>query len=270
MIGVLLTLVLLTQVQLGSGVVSGVLRDIAGNPVPNVRVALADVSEAANGARPGSVLVSLSTTDASGAYRLENIPPGRYFIVSGRIDTPTYYPGTPDSGSAKMISISSGLVVAGMDFVIAAESVQDAKPRVSDLPLVGRNVLDLINILGGGPHGSSQPLTFAFESVNGQIMNFKAADGSPLRYDCFGATVAQPPRDCTFHVSDRGIIDFFPQDVFGVSFRVKDSGRELEFTCKAAQCKVEISGSPPVDRTFRIRETGVLPTSSSAKFTVMR
>jgi hypothetical protein len=264
MTSLFLSLVLFVQAQLGSGVVSGVLRDMSGNPVPNVRVALAEVSDAVNGGRPGSVLVSLATTDAAGAYRLENVPPGRYFIMSGRVDTPTYFPGTPDPATAKVISISSGVVMVGMDFVVAADSLQ-VKPRVNDLPLVGRNVLDLVYILGAAPRGSNQTLTFAFESVNGRILNFKAADGSPLRYDCFTATISQPPRDCAFHISGTGINAFFSQDLFGVGFRFKDGGRELEFTCQAAQCKVEVGGST---RVLKVRESGVIATSSPATFTV--
>jgi len=262
---VLLSLVLFMQAQLGSGVVSGVLRDMIGNPVPDVRVALADVSDPDNSGRPGSVLMSIATTDASGAYRLENVPPGRYYIVSGRVDTLTYYPGTPDSTRAKVITISSGLVMTGMDFTVA-QSSSAAKPNVKDLPLVGRNVLDLIQILT--PRGSNQPLTFSFESVNGRILTFKAADGSPLRQDCFGTTISQPPRDCTFHISDGGI-NAYTQDSFGVGFRFKDGSRELEFTCsQAARCKVEIGGPMPVSRVLKAGESGVLPTSSPATFTV--
>jgi hypothetical protein len=111
-----MSVVLFTLAQIAGGVVSGVLRDSSGNPIPNVRVALAEVSDPANGGRPGSVLMSIATTDPSGGYRLENVPPGRYYIVSGRVDTLTYYRVTPDSSRAKVISISSGFVMAGMDF----------------------------------------------------------------------------------------------------------------------------------------------------------
>jgi hypothetical protein len=128
----------------------------------------------------------------------------------------------------------------------------------------------LIRLLPGISQGSNQPLTFSFDSVNGRIMNFKAADGSPLRFDCFGATIAQPPRDCTFHVSGGGIVDAnsFPQDVPGVRFRFKDGGQELEFTCQSAQCKVESSTPAAVSRVLKVRESNVIPTSSPATFTV--
>jgi hypothetical protein len=44
----------------------------------------------------GPVLASLTLTDGSGAYRLENVPPGRYRIAAGLLDAPTFYPGVAD------------------------------------------------------------------------------------------------------------------------------------------------------------------------------
>lgn len=93
MSGLLFSLFLLAQAQLGNGVVTGVLRDATGKPVEKARVALAEVSDTGNPANPASVLVSIATTDSSGGYRLDNVPPGRYYIVAGRVDSPTYYPG---------------------------------------------------------------------------------------------------------------------------------------------------------------------------------
>ena len=122
----LLSVLLLAQAQAG-GTVSGVLRDTNGKPVPNIRVALTEVPITPNETAAGSVLVSLATTSESGAYRLENIPAGRYFITAGSVDKPTYYPGTADFATARQISISAGLLLAGMDFVVRAESLPREK-----------------------------------------------------------------------------------------------------------------------------------------------
>src|SRR5688572_29998661 len=80
MIATLFAVVLLAQAA--GGIVSGIVRDAAGNPVTGIRVAL--MTEP-------NVLANIGKTEASGYYRLENIPPGRYYVVAGRVDTPTYY-----------------------------------------------------------------------------------------------------------------------------------------------------------------------------------
>lgn len=244
--------VLLAQVQTG-GTVSGVLRDTNGKPAPSIRVALAEVSSTPDGAVPGSVLVSLATTSESGAYRLENIPAGRYFIVAGSVDRPTYYPGTAAFATARQISISAGLLVAGMDFVVRAESLPREK---------------FVYFSGSTQRRPNQPLMFSFDSVNGQILSFKAADGSPLRYDCFGSTIPNPPQDCNFLVSDPGIMGGKPApDMYGMAFRVKPGGREMEFTCQADSCTVE-TGATSVIRTLGPHESSVIAMSLAATFTV--
>ena len=261
MSGLLIAAALLIQAQLGNGVVTGVLRDAGGKPVVGVRVALAEVSDA----NPGSVLVSIATTDASGAYRLENAPQGRYHVVAGRIDRPTYYPGTLDLESAKVVSISSGLAVAGMDFAVTAESLQPAPVRSGrSFFVVGTNVLDLIRILPGyrPPQSGTpqlQPFSFAFESVNGQAVYFTmpAALGR-LSYVCQG---------CSFLVWNGGVGENNPANPAGMLFHLKDGGKELEFTCQAAECKVETAPPAPA-RIFKRGEAGVISTSSEATFNV--
>jgi len=248
----LLSVLLLAQAQAG-GTVSGVLRDTNGKPVPNIRVALAEVPITPNETAAGSVLVSLATTSESGAYRLENIPAGRYFITAGSVDKPTYYPGTADFATARQISISAGLLLAGMDFVVRAESLPREK---------------FVYFYWPSQRRPNQPLMFSFDSINGQILSFTAADGSPLRHDCFGSTIPNPPQDCTFLVSDPGILGGKPApDMYGMAFRVKPGGRELEFTCQADSCTVE-TGATSVIRTLKPHESGVIGMSLAATFTL--
>jgi hypothetical protein len=109
------------------GTVTGVLRTAAGTPAPRVRVAAtlvpsdpADISSAA--------LVSLSETDEQGRYVLENIPPGRYYIVAGRVDLPTFYPGKLDSAEGTMLEIPSGTTRSGIDFAVDDSSTRLPPP----------------------------------------------------------------------------------------------------------------------------------------------
>jgi hypothetical protein len=123
----LLTGLLAAQANAGpqarTGVVTGIIRHTNGDPAPNVRV-----TSVAGLGGVGTVSVSIAQSDEAGRYRLEEIPPGRYFIVAGRIDAPTYYPGTMDASMARVVSIAGGALVADMDFTIDPASIRPSAP----------------------------------------------------------------------------------------------------------------------------------------------
>jgi hypothetical protein len=123
MIALLLTLVL-TQgiVTPDGGRVTGVLRNTAGAPAAGVRVA----AKPAVGADLGTALISLGETDAEGRFTLENVPPGRYQIVAGRIDQPTFYPGTLDAAAGTIVTVVAGETLSGIEFVVAEASARPA------------------------------------------------------------------------------------------------------------------------------------------------
>jgi TolA-binding protein len=111
--------------------VSGVVRDAASNPQVGVRVA-AMAAPVTGEAKSADVLVSIEKTDEFGRYVLE-IPPGRYYIIAGRVDRPTYYPDATNPDQAKIFSITSGSKAEGVDFKLLALAgvVRDAagKPQ---------------------------------------------------------------------------------------------------------------------------------------------
>jgi Carboxypeptidase regulatory-like domain len=67
--------------QIEEGVVTGQILNSEGNPVVGSRVMAMEVGCA-----------SLAETDKDGRYRLDRLPPGRYYILTGLVDAPTYYP----------------------------------------------------------------------------------------------------------------------------------------------------------------------------------
>src|SRR5688572_19751002 len=105
-----------------SGSISGVLTNSTGKPAAGVRVSALARPDSPLDALTMSAMASIAETDPNGAFKLENIPPGRYYIVAGRIDQPTYYPGTLEMAGGKDLLITPGIALTGMNFVLKDNS----------------------------------------------------------------------------------------------------------------------------------------------------
>jgi Carboxypeptidase regulatory-like domain len=113
-----------------NGTVSGVLRDSSGAPAAGVRVSAMARPDEIRDLAAASSFGALAETDSAGRFRLENVPPGRYYIVAGRVDAPTYYPGTVQLNEGKVVQITPGIVVEGINFVLNNGSVGRANPEL--------------------------------------------------------------------------------------------------------------------------------------------
>ena len=111
-----------------NGTVAGVLRDASGAPAVGVRVSAMARPDEVKDLLAASSFGALAETDSAGRFRLENVPPGRYYIVAGRVDAPTYYPGTVQASEGKIVQITPGLAVEGINFVLNNGSVGRANP----------------------------------------------------------------------------------------------------------------------------------------------
>src|SRR5688572_985116 len=89
------------------GTVSGVLRGADGKPLAYVRVAAVAPPETIND-RSSAAMSGIAETDEQGRYSIQGIPQGRYYIAAGRVDFPTYYPGTQDMTTARIMSVTPG------------------------------------------------------------------------------------------------------------------------------------------------------------------
>ena len=65
----------------------------------------------------GAELLGITTSDESGNYRIEDIPPCPYDIIAGRVDHPTFYPGSEQISDATTISLASGAVLGEINFL---------------------------------------------------------------------------------------------------------------------------------------------------------
>jgi hypothetical protein len=179
----LLALFLFQAGPAGAGVVTGVVRMPDGRPAANVRVFAIPVRDTAE-VLTGTVFESLSQTDEAGKYRLE-VPPGRYYVGSGAVIAPTYYPGRIGVSEALPITVAAGAEVRGMDF---ANLGPYPTPRQSS-PFG-----QFTNLTGGGT-GSLVPGAVASGTIRLQ-------DGTPARgMEVIAVPFRQPPLD----VSPRSI-----------------------------------------------------------------
>jgi Carboxypeptidase regulatory-like domain len=133
------------QVQTDKGSVTGRIRSADGTPTVGVRVAAMVAPEpGVSAADTGSAMASLAQTDSAGNFRLENIPPGRYYITAGFVDFPTYYPGTAAITGATAILVPAGATTANIDFPLARPVNLKVSGRVTGtltaLPLPLRQV----------------------------------------------------------------------------------------------------------------------------------
>ena len=144
--GLLLTALLLAQArgpQIETGAIAGRLLSTNGSPAAGVRVAATPVPEKADNLE-APVLIGLSQTDASGRFRLEGIPPGRYYVLAGLIDYPNYYPGTTAVASATAVDVDSGGTVADLDFTLARPVATRVAGRVVVSPTLSRALITLL------------------------------------------------------------------------------------------------------------------------------
>jgi hypothetical protein len=167
--GLLLALLLVQAGLQTTGAVTGIVRGADGMPASGVRVYAMTVRDAAEAATAGTALESIAQTDASGKYRLD-VAPGRYYIASGSVGSPTYYPGTTSVAAARVFSIAAGGLIESIDFssFVPASRTTLIGAAIAPLPPGSTGVLGgTIRFPDGLPAGQMQVVAIPAAALAG-------------------------------------------------------------------------------------------------------
>jgi hypothetical protein len=174
MTGLLITLLLQINPAAPSGVVSGVVLSSVGVPAAAVRVYAIPAGDPNAAASAGTVFESLAQTDASGRYRLE-VPPGRYYIAAGSVESPTYFPNDTSTASARVITVSAGVLVPDVNFSRYISSTSPRVPTVAGTPLPPGSTGVLSGVIRNSDNSPASGISVA--AVPASILN-SAATGA--------------------------------------------------------------------------------------------
>jgi hypothetical protein len=99
-----------------TGIIAGRVFNVDGTPAARMRVVAQALEESPVAAAEGQMLSSIVQTDAQGNYRLEGVIPGRFYIAAGLVELPTYYPGVTSIEDARIVTVTAGAALSGIDF----------------------------------------------------------------------------------------------------------------------------------------------------------
>ena len=208
------TVVISGQVLLQDGSPAGAVRIAAITaPPPNIRPADGQNYYASQAP------VATTLTDEQGRYRLQNVPPGRYYIVAGIIGHATFYPGTADIDASTIITPAAGDTLERHDIRMQTDAGMRVRGRISPPPaddaleravLSGVTVGDLFDVV------VREDGTFDFgrlpqgEYFLSMIPHAPGTTFLPFRVEKTDVPVLEFKRPPTLPVSGRIVVDRGP------------------------------------------------------------
>lgn len=117
-----------------TGTVTGQIRPAAGVSVAGIRIAAMVAPLPGEAASEPATLERLTTTDSDGRYSLENVRPGRYYITAGFVDAPTYFPGVSRVAEARVVVVTAGSMLPGIDFALTQSAGVNVTGRMKGIP----------------------------------------------------------------------------------------------------------------------------------------
>ena len=142
---------------ISGGIITGTITDVHGKPAINQEVTLLQygVRERSGERAPyyAPILYKINRTDDRGVYRIFGLPSGKYLVRVGDASPstallftpPTYYPIGRNEGAAKVVEVSAGGEVTGIDIKLnKPEKTYTARGRIVDAttgaPLAGLQI----------------------------------------------------------------------------------------------------------------------------------
>jgi hypothetical protein len=101
----------------GTGIITGSIQMEGGGPASGIRVAAIPMADP-----PGSNLASVTETDSAGRFRLADIPQGRYYVIAGKLSSPTFFGGSGDRAKGTGIVVEPARTISNIDFKVPADS----------------------------------------------------------------------------------------------------------------------------------------------------
>ena len=83
-------------------------------------------------------MARIGQTDQTGHYKLEDVPPGRYYITAGFVALPTYYPGVSSAREAQIVEVGPGTALVNLDFTLVRHWTMQLDFRSSGGAVSGR------------------------------------------------------------------------------------------------------------------------------------
>ena len=185
-------------VQMQPGTVTGRLLSVNGSPAAGIRMAAVPVPEGEDQAA-APVLFGITQTGADGLYRIENIPPGRYYIFAGLIEFPSYYPKATTLERATPVVVAPGATVSGIDFAMARPAGLTVSGRLG-IPSTMRLTSATVTLTSQTPRGmSAVPAQFRVGSDGA----FEFLRVSPGEYRLTSTLLGATPISLTLSETDR-------------------------------------------------------------------
>ena len=151
MLAAVIALGLLQSNPIAPGAVSGQLRTVDGVPAVNVRVVVTAVppGNGLPGQSPNYFDLAAPTdrtlTDNQGKFRLQEIVPGRYYLLAGAAPQGTYYPDAGDIRGATILSIEPGVELDSLNFQLLDRLGGSVSGRVNaDMKTLGPRTATIV------------------------------------------------------------------------------------------------------------------------------
>jgi hypothetical protein len=115
--------------------ISGRVFAADGLPAAGTRVAALAFEPTDPANKASSAFVSLTQTDSAGNYRLQDVPPGNYYVTAGSVQLPTYFPGVFSRSEARVVKLANGATVTGIEFRLTQyPRAVSVRGRVTNIP----------------------------------------------------------------------------------------------------------------------------------------